>query len=311
MSARKPSRHTKYRTKRRRKAPISARSRISVSARDRAAGNWFAKLVALQARLRGPHGCPWDREQTHASLREFLVEETYEVLDAMDSGDAPEFASELGDLLLQIVFHTILAEESGQFTICGVIEAVHAKMVRRHPHVFGSVSARNSAAVLKNWEQIKRQERAEKGKVAEGSILAGVSRSLPALLEADRLTRRAARIGFDWENLAGILEKLDEEKRELQSLLPSPVAAAHFEPARKNAQLARRIEEEIGDLLFASVNIARFLGVDPEIALKSANRKFKRRFQWMESAAARAGTRLADLPRERMERLWGQSKKHH
>ena len=276
----------------------SPQARIEVSARDRAAGKWFAKLVALQARLRGPKGCPWDREQTHESLRKFLIEEAYEVLDAMESGNLEEFASELGDLLLQVIFHAILAEEAGRFTISDVIESVHTKMIRRHPHVFGNVTARTSAAVLRNWERIKRGERAGGGKAQDDSLLAGVLRSLPAVLEAYQLTRRAARIGFDWENLGGILDKLEEETSELKaSMLPKPAKGE-----------SSHIEEEIGDLFFVCVNIARFLGVDPEIALKRTNRKFKRRFQWMESVAAREGRRLADLPRERMEELWNQSK---
>ncbi len=273
-------------------------AKIPITARDQEAGKWFEKLVALQARLRGPGGCPWDREQTHQSLRRFLIEEAYEVLDAMEEGDPEKLSSELGDLLLQVVFHSILAEETGAFTISDVIESVHAKMVRRHPHVFGGVTAKTSGEVLKNWEQIKREERAEEGRAAEDSILAGLSRSLPAVLEAHEVTKRAAKIGFDWQSPAGILEKLDEEKHELESLL-QPGANSDSNP---------KIEEEIGDLLFTGVNVARFLGVDPEIALKGANRKFKRRFQQMESAAARQGVRLADLPRERMEELWNESK---
>src|SRR5271154_6072952 len=185
--SRKRSRKRRARkTARRRLAPN--RARISISARDRAAGEWFAKLMALQARLRGPNGCPWDREQSHESLRKFLIEETYEVLEAMESGDPRKFRGELGDLLLQVVFHAILAEESGRFTISDVIESVHTKMVRRHPHVFGKVKAKNSSEVLKNWEQIKAEERAESG-AREGklhdandkasSILAGIPRSLP------------------------------------------------------------------------------------------------------------------------------------
>ncbi len=209
---------------------------------------------------------------------------------------------------LQVVFHSILAEEAGAFTISDVIESVHTKMVRRHPHVFGSVTAKTSREVLKNWEQIKREERAEEGSAAEESILAGVSRSLPGVLEAYQLTRSAARIGFDWENLAGILEKLDEEKRELSALMPAERAG--LKPAPTKEESAHRLEEEVGDVLFTGVNIARFLGVDPEIALKAANRKFKRRFQWMESAAARQGAPFADLRRERMEELWNESKAH-
>ena len=295
----RPAKKAKKRTTR-------SRAKIRITARHRAAGKWFEKLVALQARLRGPGGCPWDREQTHESLRRFLIEEAYEVLDAMEEGGPKEFASELGDLLLQVVFHSILAEETGAFTISDVIESVHTKMVRRHPHVFGNVSAKTSGEVLKNWEQIKREERAEEGSPVEDSILAGVPRSLPGVLEAQELTKRAAKIGFDWENLAGILEKLDEEKRELSALMPAERAG--LKPAPTKDKSAHRLEEEVGDLLFTGVNIARFLGADSEIALKAANRKFRRRFQWMESAVARQGVDLSDLPRERMEELWDESK---
>jgi tetrapyrrole methylase family protein / MazG family protein len=292
--ASRPKKHKKTR-----KPPASPRAPLS--RRDRLAGDFFARLVALQARLRAPGGCPWDHEQTHASLRKFLIEETYEVLDAMESGDPRKIASELGDLLLQVVFHSILAEEEGRFTMSDVIRSVHDKMVRRHPHVFGRTKASTSAEVLRNWEQLKAEERLEEGKSAESepaavSLLDGVPRSLPALLEANQLTARASRIGFDWENLAGVLEKLDEEKSEIQGTL----ADRH--------EAGSRLEEETGDLLFAAVNVARFLGVDPEIALKKANQKFKQRFQWMEAAAAREGRRLADVPRPRMEKLWNESK---
>jgi MazG family protein len=307
--------------------------RIPLTRRDKLAGEWFAKLVALQARLRGPNGCPWDRQQTHQSLRKFLIEETYEVLDAMESSEPRKFASELGDLLLQVVFHSILAEETGAFAISDVIESIHTKMVRRHPHVFGEAKAKDSAAVLKNWEQIKAEERAQDGrngskrKASGGaashteSILAGVPRSLPAVLEAYQLTRRAAHIGFDWDDLSGIFDKLEEEKREIVESLRSaapqqPSVAQKSAPAspeesvraRHAAPAGSHLEEEVGDLLFAAVNVARFLGADPEIALKKANRKFLTRFQWMESTAANEGHRLADVPRERMEELWDLSK---
>ena len=225
----------------------------------------------------------------------------------MDSGDAKKFSSELGDLLLQIVFHATLAEEAGRFTISDVIESIYSKMVRRHPHVFGDVKAKTSADVLKNWEQIKAEERREERgeeersiEAASDSILARVPRSLPAVLEAYQLTRRASQIGFDWDNLSGVLDKLDEEKRELQSIGDAALS--------KNSSPPARVEEEVGDLLFVAVNIARFVGVDPEIALKMANRKFTRRFQWMESAAVREGRRFSDLPRARMEELWNKSK---
>lgn len=288
-----------------------------MTAQDKRAGEWFAKLVALQARLRSPQGCPWDREQTHASLRKYLIEEAYEVLDAMDASDPRKFANELGDLLLQVVFHANIAESEGRFGISDVIEAVYTKMIRRHPHVFGNVVADTPGAVLKNWERIKAAERAAEkgGKSGAGSdtkpesLLADVPRSLPGVLEAYQLTRRASRIGFDWENLEGVLEKLDEERRELLATLPGTRATAEHADARSNAaRLSPEVEEEVGDLLFAGVNAARFVGVDPEIALKKANRKFKRRFEWMEAAAAREGRTLAELPRERMEDMWNEAK---
>jgi MazG family protein len=314
---------------RRRKAPrtsrakkkrprVANRAHIPITARDRLAGKWFAKLMALQACLYAPGGCPWDREQTHESLRKFLIEETYEVLDAMDSGDARKFSGELGDLLLQITFHSILAEANGRFSISDVIESVHSKMIRRHPHVFGDVKAGTPAAVLKNWEQIKAGERAAEGKSAkadsgkdsdssEHSVLAGVPRSLPAVLEAYQLTRRASHVGFDWDSLDGVLEKLDEEKLELEAELPSGTKAGPVAEKLTSAP-SSKLENEVGDLLFAAVNVARFVGVDPEIALKKANRKFTQRFHWMEAAAARKGSRFADLPRDQMEDLWNQSK---
>ena len=279
-----------------------------------AAGEGFEKLVALQARLRGPGGCPWDAEQTHESLRTFLIEEAYETLDALESGDAHELAGELGDLLLQVIFHALLAQEAGNFTIADVIESVHAKMVRRHPHVFGTVKAGTSAQVLKNWEEIKAEERkAEKppkGSEAE-SILAAVPRKLPALLEAYQITRRAANIGFDWNDAGGIFDKIEEESIELRAAIHdqrSQVSAnGGAAKSGKNSQ-ARHVHEEVGDLLFAAVNMARFLGLDAEVALKSANRKFRERFRWMEQQAVAEGGRLADVPRERMEELWNRSK---
>jgi tetrapyrrole methylase family protein/MazG family protein len=257
---------------------------------------------------------------------EILIEETYEVLDAMESGDTKHFSSELGDLLLQVIFHSILAEETGAFTISDVIESVHTKMIRRHPHVFGNARAKNSKEVLKNWEQIKSQERAEKQAesgakgvaglpaVEADSLLGDVPKSLPAALETYQLTRRAARVGFDWDNLRGIFEKIDEEKAEIVESLDHLAKRAaetksQVDPNTKPAppDLAH-LEEEVGDLLFAAVNVARFVGTDPEIALKHANRKFLRRFQWMERTAQAEGKTFAELPRERMEALWDLSK---
>jgi MazG family protein len=314
---RKPARAGRQRIRK------GANPKLPLTRRDIAAGAWFSKLVTLQSRLRGVGGCPWDREQSHETLRKFLVEETYEVLDAMDSGDPRKFSSELGDLLLQIVFHSILAEEVGRFTISDVIESVYTKMVRRHPHVFGTTKTHTSADVLKNWEQLKAAERAkEEGSAGQNSaskthakaesVLAGVPRSLPAVLEAYQLTRRASHVGFDWNDLAGIFDKLEEETQELQSIVAG-VAGSRRSAAdgSRSAAAGRKqalLEEETGDLLFVAVNVARFLDVDPEIALKKANAKFKRRFEWMESAAAGEGTTFANLPRPRMEELWNESK---
>jgi MazG family protein len=260
--------------------------------------------VALQARLRAPGGCPWDREQTHDSLRTYLVEETYEVLDALDSGDPGKIAGELGDLLLQVVFHAELGAEARRFDIGDVIEDVHSKMVRRHPHVFGTVSARTSSQVVKNWEQIKAEERRAQEKGTPGaavrtgspplSVLDGVSRSQPALVEANQLTRRAARVGFDWKHIDGLLDKLAEEAAELREALEAKDAA--------------RSEEEVGDLLFVGVNLARFLGLDPEITLKKANGKFALRFRAMEALAAERGKNLAELSADDLELLWNEVK---
>jgi MazG family protein len=213
-----------------------------------------------------------------------------------------------------VVFHAVMAEEAGRFSITDVIESIHSKMVRRHPHVFGDVKAATSAEVLKNWEQLKAEELAAEGKAGRGreadeSILAGVSRALPAALEAYELTRRAAKIGFDWDDVEGIFDKIEEEKHEILSAISTQKNERRVRASSPSSEVAHtRIEEEAGDLLFAAVNVARFLDVNPEIALKKANRKFKERIGWMESAARREGRRLADLPRARMEDLWDESK---
>ncbi|HZV59115.1 MAG TPA: nucleoside triphosphate pyrophosphohydrolase [Candidatus Eremiobacteraceae bacterium] len=264
------------------------------------AGQWFEKLVKLQARLRAPDGCPWDREQTHSSLRTYLIEEAYEVIDAMESGDDAKFAEEMGDLLLQVVFHSEIAREEGRFAVADVIREIHEKMVRRHPHVFGEKRAKNAAEVLKNWEQIKREERrgkkgadAEEGKKQE-SLLDGIPRGLPGLMEGFQLTRRAARIGFDWDSTEGIFAKVDEEVGELRRALAEGQA--------------EEIEGEVGDLLFVGMNVARFLKIDPEIAIKKANAKFSRRFREMEAMAVEGDTTLPNVPREQMEELWERAK---
>jgi len=270
-------------------------------ARKESAGLWFERLIKLQARLRAPNGCPWDVEQTHLTLRTYLIEEAYEVLEALESGNDTKFAEELGDLLLQVVFHAQIATEQGRFTAADVVREIHQKMVRRHPHVFGEKRAKDATEVLKNWEQIKAEERrAESGKgnsssveseKAPPSVLDGIPHTLPAVMQGFQLTRRASRIGFDWDNVGGVVEKLQEELAEL-----------------RNAQSSRQIEEELGDVLFAAVNLARFLKVDPEIALKRTNAKFSSRFREMERLAHASGRALADVSRNEMESLWDQAK---
>lgn len=254
-------------------------------------------MVRVMARLRAPGGCPWDREQTHATLRTYSIEEAYEVLEALDGADDVKFAEELGDLLLQVVFHAQMADEEGRFTIVEVIREIYEKMIRRHPHVFGEKRAKDAAEVLRNWEIIKREERRAKGAEEEEaavSVLDGVPRSLPALLEGFQLTRKAARIGFDWENVGGIFEKLQEETEELRQVLEK--------------RGGKEIEGEVGDILFAVVNLARFLKIDPEIAMKKASGKFARRFRVMERMAREQGTTLAEVARGRMEELWEEAK---
>jgi MazG family protein len=274
-------------------------------------GKRFEKLVAVQARLRAPGGCPWDREQTARTLRPFLLEEAYEVLEAIDLDDPKRLASELGDLLLQVVFHAQLASEKGGFDVGDVIDAIREKLIRRHPHVFAKARAKNAAEVLRRWEELKAEERSREGRPDRHSLLDGVPKGLPALSQAFQLTRRAANVGFDWKRLDGVLEKLEEETGELRRaagrLGRKRVAPADSAgPASRRA--GKRIEEEVGDLIFVAANIARFLGLDPEITLKKANRKFERRFRFMERQAARKGVRLAELAPQGLEQLWNQAK---
>lgn len=281
------------------------RSNKPANAEAPSPGQWFERLVEIQARLRAPKGCPWDREQTHQSLRTYLIEEAYEVLEALDTGDDAKFAEELGDLLLQVVFHSQIAREEGRFSVSDVIREIHDKMVRRHPHVFGETRAKDSAEVLRNWEQIKAEERHSKreagkdtaatGRARETSLLDGVARALPATMEGLQLTRRAARIGFDWNDAGGIFEKLAEETEELKTA--------------SETQDHKKMEAELGDLLFAAVNLSRFLKIDPEIALKKANAKFSRRFRSMEKLARESGREFKELPREEMEAFWDTVKK--
>ena len=249
----------------------------------------FQEFVALIARLRGPDGCPWDREQTFASLKRFMIEEAYEAVEAVDSNSRERLCDELGDVLIQVVLNAQLAAEEGSFTITDVIEGVTAKLVRRHPHVFGDVTVADSAEVLRNWEAIKRTEKPERT-----SILDGVPRDLPALMKAMEVSRRAVKVGFEWPSLDEVFAKLHEEIAELQAALPS---------ADRNA-----IAGEIGDLLFTTVNIARFLQVDPEDALRTMVARFSERFRHMERDVARTGRRLTDLSPEEWDRLWEAAK---
>jgi MazG family protein len=263
-------------------------------------GKLFEDLVAVQARLRAPGGCPWDREQTHSTLRTYLIEEAYEVLDAIEMGSPQDLTEELGDLLLQVLFHADLARETGVFDISDVITGIHNKMVRRHPHVFGDAKAETAGEVLKNWAQLKAKEKQaasrkpESSQTTPASALDGVPRNLPALLEAFQLTRKAAQVGFDWERVEGIFEKLEEETLELRSAL--------------SASNRRAAEEELGDLLFSVVNLARFLGLDPEVTLKYSTSKFKKRFMEMESEASLSGRSLSQLSKEQLEELWTSAK---
>ena len=256
----------------------------------------FEDLVSLQQRLLAPGGCPWDRQQTHQTLRTYLLEETYEVLDALDSAerDPKKLAEELGDLLLQILFHAELGRLSGTFDLGDVIEAIYLKMVRRHPHVFGDADARDAAAVLKKWEQIKAEERRSSAKsggpaAVPESLMDGVPRSMPALMRAHQLTRRAANVGFDWDSAGAVLEKVSEEIGELRETPPGD---------------RDRLEDEAGDLLFAAMNAARVLKLDPELALRRANEKFEARFRAMEQEAARSGRTLEDASPAELDTLW-------
>ena len=289
----------------------------------------FPKLVELMARLRGANGCPWDRQQTYDTIKPFLLEETYEVVDAIGRRDWDELANELGDLMLQVVFFAQMASEDRHFTIEDVIERIHTKMVRRHPHVFGEAQADTapytSEDVLRNWEVLKAEEKrqrlAERGETAQPqeSILAGVSASIPAVMEAYQLSSRAAHVGFDWSCLEDIMDKLREEMAELESLTSEAGISeekAKIEESGKSVPSVpavssvrhSELENEVGDLLFTVVNIARFLRVDPESALRKTNRKFRHRFQWMERELKKAGKSPHEATLAEMDAMWEQAK---
>jgi len=250
--------------------------------------NDLYKLVEVMRRLRSVNGCPWDREQTHQSLKPYLLEETYEVLNALDSGDDEHFKEELGDLLLQIVFHTQLAAEEGRFTIDDVAQSIVDKLVRRHPHVFGDVKVGNSEEVLQNWEKIKKGE-------GKKSVLDGVPEHLPALLKARRVQEKAKRVGFDWDSVDGAFEKLVEEMRELKEVVSLGKAGG--------------AEEEFGDILFSIVNISRFLGIDAEDSLRKTINKFMKRFHAIEERIRKKGDKpLEEYTLEELDALWEEVK---
>ncbi|MCI0371180.1 MAG: nucleoside triphosphate pyrophosphohydrolase [candidate division NC10 bacterium] len=256
-------------------------------------GPLFSELVAIMARLRGPGGCPWDREQSPSSIAPYLLEETYEVLEAIEEGKGARLREELGDLLLQVVFHAQMAAEAGQFTIADVLRGISEKLVRRHPHVFGAGDAKTASEVLARWEAIKQHEREVNGE--EASALAGVPQTLPALLRAHRLQEKASRAGFDWPVVAPVLDKVEEEWAELRGAL------AAGDPAR--------VGPEFGDLLFGLVNLSRFVGVNPEMVLTAATERFIRRFHFIEAALAKRGKSPRESTLEEMDLLWEEAKR--
>ncbi|MBI4286449.1 MAG: nucleoside triphosphate pyrophosphohydrolase [Chloroflexi bacterium] len=247
----------------------------------------FATLVAIVAKLRAPDGCPWDREQTHRSLRENLLEECYEVLEALDEGSPPQLCEELGDLLMQVMLHAQIARDTSEFTINDVIRSISSKLVHRHPHVFGNAKAETSAEVLHNWEALKRQERG-----TEVSLLAGIPKHLPALSRSQEMQGRVARVGFDWADLDGVIDKLAEEVNEL-----------------RHAETPDQKEAEFGDLLFTMANIARRMGIDGESALREASQRFYQRWTVMEALCRELGIDIGEQSLDKQNDLWEEAKR--
>lgn len=264
-------------------------STLYVPARE--SGYAFEDFQQIIARLRAPDGCPWDREQTHLSLRPYLLQEAYEVLEALDREDPQELKEELGDLLLQIVLHAQIATENDDFKMSDVLANISAKLIRRHPHVFGEVQVNSVDNVLTNWEKIKSEERKNKGLTSKTGMLDGIPLALPALTQADQIQRRARRVGFDWPDIEPVIAKVHEELEELQA-----------------AKTLEEQQAEAGDLLFAAVNLIRWLEIDPETALRGCNLRFRRRFAYIEAAATREGKSVDDLSFEQMDALWEQAK---
>lgn len=254
-------------------------------------GTSFEAFAEIVAHLRAPNGCPWDREQTHESLRKHLLEESYEAISAIDSGDFPDMREEFGDLLLQVVLQSQIANEETRFNVNEVIQGIYSKIVRRHPHVFGDVKLEDVDGVLANWEKLKETERKDKGQHEKG-LLDGVPLALPALSQAQEYQDRAARVGFDWPEIEGVLEKVREEIEEI-----------------KDAESDFELASEIGDLFFALVNVARWKHVDAESALRGTNLKFKKRFDFVGQGAKKQGRNLSDLTLEEMDALWNDAKK--
>lgn len=296
-------------------------------------GERFERAVEIMERLRAPGGCPWDREQTFDSIKPYTLEETYEVLEAIDNRDWPELAGELGDLLLQVLFYAEMAKEQSSFSIDDVLDRLSNKLIHRHPHVFGDLTADTAAEVKRNWEALKVEEKRHKQKAKQDnggtgsstasakeekrSILAGVSSAMPSLLEAHKLSSRAAQAGFDWPNIEGLFDKLREETDELREHLKECPAPGPRPQGRGLAgsgrtvvpeKLQARLEEEVGDLFFVLVNIARYLSLDAESALRKTNRKFKRRFQWMEDRLHESGRTADQATMEELESLWQRAK---
>jgi MazG family protein len=292
-------------------------------------GERFERAVSIMARLRAPGGCPWDREQTFDSIKPYTLEETYEVLEAIDNRDWDELPGELGDLLLQVLFYAEMAKEQGTFSIDDVLDRLANKLIDRHPHVFGEVKAETSSEVLRNWQALKAQEKEQKKQRATGkvvtdpkgpdSVLAGVSTVMPSLMEAYKLSSRAAQVGFDWPDMEGLFEKLREETVELQQRLkefpaPGPRPQSQGIAGAGRAQISdglrEHLEDEVGDLFFVLVNVARYLALDPESALRRTNRKFKRRFQWMEERLRSSGRGPQQASMTELESLWQEAKRH-
>jgi MazG family protein len=289
-------------------------------------GERFERAVSIMTRLRAPGGCPWDREQTFDTIKPYTLEETYEVLEAIDARDWDELTGELGDLLLQVLFYSEMAAEEKHFTIDDVLDRLSGKLIDRHPHVFGEVKADTSGEVLRNWQALKTEEKkkraAESGAAMKDghpeSVLHGISSAMPSLMEAYKISSRVAHVGFDWPNIEGLFDKLHEETEELRQNLkeypepgPQPQSSKDVASARGVKvpdELRARLEDEVGDLLFVLVNIARYLSLDPESALRKTNRKFRRRFEYLEGRLREQGRKPDDASLAEMESLWQESK---